>query len=432
MKRSLAFIVFLFCLVCVGPVPAQTAPLTAIPGTIAYVDIQGVGGAELRLVEPDGSDDRLVVTVPRSPIDSIPALAWRPDATELAFSSDHGAETSLYGKDLYVVRPDGRGLRQLTNGPLPGQRAGYAKGTVTVDVFLAPGAKAPLLVYVAGAEQPQLIYNSGTLTFSNVPDYGPGIVQGVVGISGTKRWYSVGGDVEAGKTVKAGQLTISGPGRGRNADYPAYSHDGEAIGFVAGESCGEYRTISSTAQVNDLGTSKLTAGSFFALICLADWGPTPATANKLVYNEVDNQVRAVYMKNGDEPAKQLFSYSIYRLLVDIKWIPDGTGFIVAFLEYNGGTWTAGNLHEFSFATGRLRQITAFTDALTGNFSISPDSQWIVFERAASTEDYTDLWLIHRDGSDLKLLTRNGSRPAWSQVKPTAPPRYELFLPKLRR
>lgn len=411
--------------------PARQAAPAAHPGTIAYSRIDTPAGTEIRLVEPDGSGDRLLTTLPKSPTDSIPALAWRPDSTALALSSDHGATTSLFEQDIYTIRPDGKGLQRLTNGPAPGQLGGYPKGTVTVDVVMGTSAAGPLIVYVAGAASPQSVVASGRLTFTDVADLGPGVVQGVVGMVGPKRWYSVGADVEAGKVVRAATLIASGSAPARRAFSPSWRHDGQAVGFVAGESCGEFRSVPAAPVPHAQGLTVARATAPLGLLCLADWGATAATAGRLLYSEVDHQTRGVYLKQGDEPARLLFTYSVFRLLVDLKWLPDGSGFIVSFLEYEGGRWAAGNLHEFSFATGRLRQITAFADELTGNLSVSPDAQWLVFERAASLEDYTDLWLVRRDGSDMRLLARKASRPAWSQGAPTVPPTYDVFLPMIR-
>jgi Tol biopolymer transport system component len=118
--------------------------------------------------------------------------------------------------------------------------------------------------------------------------------------------------------------------------------------------------------------------------------------------------------------------------LDLRWLPDGSGFVIALAEWREGRWAASNLYEFSLADRQLRQITAFTDELAGAFSIAPDGQWIVFERAPDFEQMTDLWLVRRDGSELRLLAESGARPAWSRVAPQAAPTYQLHLPALRR
>jgi len=125
-------------------------------GTIAYVR----NGTEIRLIEADGSNDRRLWTHPDAKKElGIYAVAWRPDAKELAFSSAHAATSSLYHSDLYAIRPDGSGFRKLTNSPDRAEFARYPKGTVSVTVSNdQPGYKQSqasagvFIVYVAGAD----------------------------------------------------------------------------------------------------------------------------------------------------------------------------------------------------------------------------------------------------------------------------------------
>lgn len=72
-----------------------------------------------RLIEPDGSDGRLLFTTgepkSRETMD-IQQPAWKPDASELAFASSHEAGCSLYQADIYTIRPDGSEQTQLVEG----------------------------------------------------------------------------------------------------------------------------------------------------------------------------------------------------------------------------------------------------------------------------------------------------------------------------
>jgi hypothetical protein len=413
------------------PAGAQVGAATS-PGSIAYVRPGTAGGTEIRIIAPDGGDDRLVTTVADSPIGNLPTLAWRPDARELAFASDHGAPISLYEKDIYAVRPDGQGLRKLTNGPAPGQLAAYPKGSVTVDVVLASNA-GPALLYVAGTAEPLTVVSSGRYTVAEVADFGPGIVQGIVGIIGPLRWYGAAVDVEAGASAHAtGRLAITGSGTPRRADQPVWRADGAAIGFMLGESCGEFRRLPADPPINNGGETVLQAASFLGFLCLVDWGPTAALAEQLLYNEWDPGVRGIYRKAEGAAGELLLTYDVFHMPLDLRWLPDGSGFVIALAEWQEGRWASSNLYEFSLASRELRQITSFADELAGDFSIAPDGQWIVFERAPDTEQMTDLWLVRRDGSELRLLAEDAARPAWSRVAPQAAPIYRVHLPALRR
>ena len=50
------------------------------------------------------------------------------------------------------------------------------------------------------------------------------------------------------------------------------------------------------------------------------------------------------------------------------------------------------------------------------FSISPDGQWFVFERAKSAEEEKDiaLWIARINGRDMRLLVRNAFAPSWGR------------------
>src|SRR5690606_33121574 len=139
---------------------------------------------EIRLIEPDGSDDRRLWGLPNPESGDLFDLDWRPDGGELAFISNHQAAYSIYEADLYAIQPNGTGLRRLTNAPDPAALAGYPKGTVTVVIHNRSVAGGPLIVYVAGAAEPQSLVlapgNSQTLPFRDVADFGPGKPQWVV------------------------------------------------------------------------------------------------------------------------------------------------------------------------------------------------------------------------------------------------------------
>src|SRR5436309_398734 len=152
MKLTSSLLPAVLLLTLTQSTPAGHQPGAVNRGTIAYVR----GGAEIRLVEPDGGGDRRVWTHPRPELSAtmgVTGLAWRPDGKEIAFSSGHEAAQSLYQSDLYAIRPDGTGLRKITNPPDAAEYARLPKGSVSVTVrngavgpFAAPSSF--FIVYV--------------------------------------------------------------------------------------------------------------------------------------------------------------------------------------------------------------------------------------------------------------------------------------------
>src|SRR5690349_4887095 len=108
-----------------------TAHAAFSQGTIAYIR----GNTEIRLIDPDGKNDRRLWTHPDATYDlGLYDVACRPDGKELAFSSSHEAVYSLYHADIYCIKPDGTGYRKLTNGPDRSEFSKYPQGSVTVTV----------------------------------------------------------------------------------------------------------------------------------------------------------------------------------------------------------------------------------------------------------------------------------------------------------
>ncbi|HYX28954.1 MAG TPA: hypothetical protein VE863_10320 [Pyrinomonadaceae bacterium] len=247
MKHGIHLFLFilLFTLVNSDVVRSQLgAPNTR--AAIAYIR----DGAEIRVVNPDGSDDHRIWSLPRPDLAAtmgINGVAWRPDGNEIAFSSAHEAVQSLYLSDLYAIKPDGSGFRRITNPPDPSDYEKDRKGTVTVTVTNAPAGilAAPstsFLVYVAGAAEPQQIGlppgASRTLTFANVADLGAH-PQPVVAMFGKSRWFIPGADVVAGGKVNAGTLNISGRGLENFGAYGvAWTNDGSQLTYGLGNCAG--------------------------------------------------------------------------------------------------------------------------------------------------------------------------------------------------
>lgn len=425
MKKSLVKYVgiVVLMLASVWSIPVSRAQKDVSPrtGTIAYVR----GSTEIRLINADGTNDRRLWTHPDAKKElGIYDVAWRPDGKELVFSSGHAAAYSLYHADLYAIRPDGSGFRKVTNSPDRAEFARYPKGSVSVTLSnqqpvyrQSQASSGVFIVYVAGADEPQQVTlppgSTKTILFKNVADFG-NMAQAVVAIWGKYRWFTPGVDVRAAQTVKAPLFGISGDGVDLlGAFRPVWRRDGSRVSYRSGvctlnsasvmPTPGEYEYLPLFAGKNPMGT------------CVWDWGPTATTANQLLYSEHAEGDSGIYRiaEGGKHPGEKLTTYSNipYQILFDLRWLPDGSGFLFSNQTLMRDS---ANIFRYDFATRQTTQITRLENEFTGMFSISPDGEWIVFERSKSLDDdrAIDLWVVPIDGGNPRLLVRDGFSPSW--------------------
>jgi len=394
---------------------------TSSSGTIAYIR----DGVEVRLVNADGTNDRRLWTHPdaKKPL-GIDSLAWSRDGNQLVISSRHAAVASLYDADLYVMKPDASGFRKLTNAPEYSEFAKYPKGVVSITVrndqpfYKQSQASAGIfIVYIAGAAEPQQITlppgATKTLVFNQVADFGK-TAQAVVAMWGNYRWFTPGVDVRAGATVKAPPFSITGDGiEYFGAFRPVWRQDGSRVSYRNGTCTLNSVPINPTPGeyvYNPLFNGKNPMGT-----CTWDWGPTPSTANQLIYAENSSGESAIFRINegGTHPGEKLTAFSNipYQLLFDLRWLPDASGFLFSNQTLMRDS---ANIFRYDFGTHRVTQVTQLQNEFTGAFTISPDGEWIVFERSKTLDDdrEIDLWIVRKDGKNARLLVRNGFSPSW--------------------
>ena len=388
-------------------------------GTIAFAR-----GGEIRLIEPDGGADHSIWTAPAGLGYSVSGIGWSPNGGALAFSSDHEMGTSFYERDLYTVLPDGNRLRKLTNGPTHAELARFPKGALQVRVQNNTGDGGPYVIYAVGAAEPQSVIlapgNSTQLTFRDVADFGGG-VQPVVAINGAFRWIGAAADVAQGSTQDAGLLVITPSGlQHLGAAGPGWRSDGSDIGFISGAATCTLEKISPNPPPGRLGDPLLgpdRAGAF----CAFDRSPLASQANQLLAAETDFSAGQGYIyrmtEGSDNRGTPLVTYPDYVQILDLRWLPDGSGFLFAAARYEDVIDESSNLYEYSFAGGTIHKITELANEYVRGFSISPDGQRVVFERTSDLAGQSDLWIVQRDGSGLRLLVTNASSPAWNPTRP---------------
>ena len=393
-------------------------------GAIAYIR----NGSEIRLINPDGSNDRRVWTHPnaKEPL-GLFDLAWRPDGKELAFSSAHNALFSIYHADLYSIRPDGSGFRKITNAPDPKDFNQYKKGTVTLTVrnnqysFQQTQASTGIfIVNVIGAEEPQQITlppgSSKTLQFKNVADFG-NHAQAVVAISGSIRWFMPGTDVKAGTNTKAPDLIISGNGiELLGAFRPVWKTDGSRISYRNGLCL--VSSVPASPPTGEMSFTPLFGGKHPAGACVWDWGPTADLKNQLIYSENSTGEGSnifLLKEGGIHPGQRLtdFTNLPYQIPGELRWTPDGSGVLYSMTNLYGDQ---ANIFYYDTRTKQKRQLTTLDKEFARRFSISPDGKWVVYEKCKNWKDYetVDIWIIGIDGSGERLLVKNGLGPSWSK------------------
>jgi hypothetical protein len=412
------------------------------PGTIAYVRPNNAIGDEIRLIAPDGSNDRRIWHVDQADpheVKEIGSLAWRPDASELAFISNHESSLcSIYDSDIYSIRPDGSGYRRITNAPACDEFKNYPKGTVQIEVENQGMFGGTFWVYFQGAANGQLTgIASGqieTVTFPDVADFGPNTLQFATAINAqnvSRRSWGAPVDVQTGNTVKARLLLTNDDALPEfGAKQPTWRSDGSKIGYVL--SLGAIDQIDPNPAPPALGEPLLAAGAGTTTVNQLAWSPVPTMANQLLYAGSDSDGTGIYriLEGGQGLGEQLVSADSWESVLGLAWLPDGSGFVYAITEsYDesaGILDESANLFVYHFASGEATRLTSFNGEFARKLSVSPDGQQIVFERATALwyapweEPKVDLWLMDRDGSTLQLLIQNGYAPAWSSTEPPAP------------
>lgn len=453
-KRYLTLWSFLLCALMVWLESPLAVGAQTTPGVIAYVRPGGKQGDQIRLINPDGSDDRALWTVPTedpSGILQILSLDWRPDATELAFSSNHERACSIFASDMYTVRPDGAHFRRVGNGPDCAALANFPKGDVTVSVRNNTSKFSTIFyLYVQGAPgviEVTIPWNGVvTVTFPDVADFGA-VQQQVAVFQNDFRWYVGSVDVQAGQTVTANPNPAPAWGDGNvlfGAWGPTWRSDGSRIGYArsAGNCRSTYAIPADTTAPAAQDEPVLHSDSIAP--CSMAWGPTAALADKVLFGANPNLGRdgaTFYLAQEGSQASsgvKLFSIGSTHQLLWYDWAPDGESFLfVRTTQFGVINFVESNLFEYNFATGAITQITQLDDEFIRSFNVSPDGEWIVFARAATIDgEDSDLWIMQRDGSNMRLLVKNGRIPNWSSQAPAAPPpaaqQRRLFLPAVKR
>jgi hypothetical protein len=450
---------------------ARSAITTTSGSVIAYVS-PSRENQQIRLVNPDGSADRLLWSLP-APVnraDGISTLSWKPDASELAFSSAHDGQRSLLASDLYAVSANGVRVRRLTAPP--GPVAGRPTGTVTLRVENYAGGKE-LYAYVEGA--PDFVRftapseTAWIITFTNVVDYGPGVRQFARVYNATSAplnfqcWFdaAASADVQPGQVASAGTLTSLMNTSCPYAFMPSWSADGNSLSYLyreidrALDRPNNIWRVASTAAPGTVGERLLNMGQYVArdeIFLLAQ--ASPARPDELLFVENGATNNFIYRAPVDD-AENHTNISLGLcprttcFIPGLAWLPDGSGFVFARVEAGSSLGNpppaGGAIYRYDFASSRFNEILRVPGEAIGRLAIAPDGQTIVFERAAGLDSASDrvvfgprllcpcsLWTVATSGGTARQLVADGRAPAWSPAAPSAAPERRVQLPLIAR
>jgi len=425
-----------------------SASASSALGPIAYVLPNPDTGDEIHLIEADGQNDRILWNTgkPRPPeLVDIQQLAWKPDASELAFTSSHESGCSLYQADIYTLRSDGQKYGRVSRPPACGNPGNLPTGTVVVTVENWTYESGPFTFYFEGAPGPiEMAVAPGAsveLTFNNVADYGDRL-QSAVAIFGEVRSFDPDArvDVQPGTSVETGLLVIGTGFEHYGFQWPTYRPDGSKIASMFNKE--DLFQVDSDNREPGLEGERLRILPTFSNDFLA-WGPTAARADQFLYEGWAN-CDTISLGDANTGTSQLLitidPLLIGKTLLGLAWLPDGSGFLYSVSEMVGWVYKA-DLFEYSFASGQSTRVTNVPYGFIRRVTISPDGQKIVYEYQVYGDWWDlnpaiDLWIMNRDGSQAALFVENGRSPAWSprELPPPVedPSSFRLMLPMILR
>ena len=441
---SLSALALALSLVFIAPYSASTASASspaaaqpaAVPGAIAYVNS---AGTQIHLVNPDGSNDHVIWSAPMvgSVQSGVRYPAFSPDGSQIAFTSDMEQTVSLLQSDIFAINPDGSGLRAITDPPLTSNLGSFQTGTVNVQVSNQSVGDSLFIIYVDGAKQPQSttvpMGSTKTVTFNDVAIF-PGHSQFAVAINGITRWIGFPDTptFQPGTTNGATITLNSGGYDNFGAIKPVWSSDSSEIDYTLGESCTGQAISAHPDPGANLGQLLV---PFSASMCYMDRGPTAALANQVIYFDyLGNFPNGAFMQAavGAAQPTMLFDTGYASASYGVKWLPDGSGILYSLYD---GNCDCSNIYHYDFGAKKSTQITQFTSQYTGNLSISPDGQAVVFELfnvlpnpTLNPDAVPDLWIMNVDGSNQSLLVQQARDPSWGQTSTLPAMNNHLYLP----
>ncbi len=397
-------------------------------GSIAYIGLDSGGYARtINRINPDGSNQQTLWTHPETGItNKIGDVAWKPNAAELAFGSNHETLYSAFQSDVYGIKPDGSGLRRITNPPSRATllAGGYSLGTVTGKVRNDYGTLTNLLLYIQGAQEAVSIsahskYDEVSFTVPNVA-----VLDGLqyvvftwadAGHANCKVYAAAVVPMIANQTIDVGTLSFNPATCSKfESEGLAWKRDGADIAVDVITP----RKFQSSGQAigSDLFNAPLMAN-------LPAWSPVN---DQVLYHyfSLDAGTRGIYLTTAGGGTGTRLVNDGGALWVGLAWLPDGSGFVYT-LDHQ--------LYHYHLTSSTSTPIANFYNEYVFNPGVSPDGRYIVFQWQTGTSNQHDLWIVDRNNPvEMWQLTGDGrsTNPDWSRANP--PTYHHLYLPLVQK
>lgn len=112
---------------------------------------------------------------------------------------------------------------------------------------------------------------------------------------------------------------------------PTWRADGSRLSYRSGLCV--TGSISAQPAPGEFVFKPLFSGEHPSAACTWDWGPTPALADQILYtaNTGGSSIFRI-MEGGTHPGTKVHTFSELdrQILLDLKWLPDGSGFLYSF------------------------------------------------------------------------------------------------------
>lgn len=367
-------------------------------------------------------------------------LAWSPEANRILFTRADEFR-SLFLSDIWSVRFDGQDLRRITNPRNPDELGGLPRGDVLFELTATEGQRRNIFVYMEGMDRVEQFTVEPMVTrpiaLSGVADFGPGVPQRIQLFDGdicvASRVLEV--DVLPNGLATLPERYLWRPlekGRCPRAIRPMSHIDGR-VGYLLQNQPFSTNPLYPQTEVmlspanpawGDRGATAMTfspANQQWDVVTHAVLGPTPTTANEVVYA----QGPGIYRASLSNPSRPITLYrcpgfTVTCRITALTWLPNGSGVLFAAESLSRVVDDASRVYRHDFASQRTIPIFELPREYLVDLTVSPDGREMAFARGQSASGPWSVWKVGTLGGSPSLVARGARAPAWSPKEPSLP------------